>query len=557
MITQIPSSICLSQPPDGWAQQTLSQLSLDEKVGQLFMVAAVSDEELNSKPLSDAMDAGFMQTQPYKMAQTDVESYITHQHVGGIIFLGMGTPQGQIERTQHYQKLSKLPLLIGQDLEWGLTMRLHDTMRFPRNMTLGALKNEQLIYHMSAEIARQAHQLGVHIVFAPVVDINNNPANPVINDRSFGSDKHAVARKGELFMRGLQDNGIIACAKHFPGHGNTSTDSHDELPELKQTRKELDDVELYPFKHLIAQGVRSIMVAHLALPALQPSHTDTTPTSLSHAVVTDLLQHELAFNGLVVTDGLGMGALMNHYAPDEIALQAAQAGNDMLVCPVDVPQSHARIKQAVLDGTIAEQTLDNHVLKILRAKEWALRNAAHAGYDYNTFHTANAYALKKQLYQQAITLVRDDSQLLPLTQDKAHECAILQIGATPQATFITTMQQSCNAAYAHLPAQPTDDACAALHKQFASNSTVIIPIFGMNKFAHKNFGIADTTQRLIQQLHNDGKKIMLVLFGSPYSLELFKNIPSIIVAYEDDPDAQEAAAHVVLGNVSAQESLPV
>src|SRR5579871_4009939 len=288
--------------------EQLQQLSEDQKIGQLFMVAAVCDEQMNTD---------FMKTAPYTMDKEHVENLITKHGIGGIIWLGNGTPHKQIERTQHYQKLSRIPLLVAQDLEWGLSMRLksdegtQNVLRFPRAMTLGALTDDNLIYEVGNEIGRQAQQLGVHMNLAPVVDVNNNPENPIIHDRSFGDDPYAVARKSSAFMRGLRDGGIITCAKHFPGHGNTATDSHHALPFMTQSAEELEAVELVPFKQQIADGVAAVMVAHLEVPALEAQ--PKVPTSLSYAVVTQLLKQKLGFKGLVMPDGLGMRGITDHY----------------------------------------------------------------------------------------------------------------------------------------------------------------------------------------------------------------------------------------------------
>lgn len=536
-----------------WAESTPQEMTLDQKIGQLFMVAAVSNEILNAE---------FIKSSPYTMHQEYIEQLICDYHIGGIIFLGMGYPEQQIARTCRYQSLSRIPLLVGQDLEWGLSMRLHDVARFPRAMTLGAISDEQLIYDMAKEIAHQAQALGVHIVFAPVVDVNNNPRNPVIHDRSFGQDPHAVARKGLLFMQGLCDEGIIACAKHFPGHGDTEVDSHFALPCVTHTRQRLNEIELYPFKELIAHHAPAIMLAHLRVPALDPRNL---PTSLSYNVVTNVLRNELAFDGLIITDGMGMQAITNDFTDGAAELQALLAGNDIILCPTNVPQACKCIKRALADGVLTEADLNEHVLRILRAKQWASmaqKAAWRPSFDYSALHSPYAYQLKQKLYEQAITLVRNNNAL-PINQRDEQTVAYIQVGGQNKNAFATTLHETVSHAY-YLPAQPDDVALNETLSVLEGTDKIIIGIFDMNKRVHIeqsgqicNYGIAEKTCQLLAQLTQAAKNIILVLFGSPYSIQLFEHVPTVIVAYEDDSDAQIAAANVILGKLVANGRLPV
>ncbi|HZW61430.1 MAG TPA: glycoside hydrolase family 3 N-terminal domain-containing protein [Candidatus Babeliales bacterium] len=523
-----------------WAHSTLQQLTIDEKIGQLFMVPAVSDESLNTE---------FMQEEDYVMNQEYVEQLIQNHKIGGVIFLGKGNPEKQIEVTQRFQSISNIPLLIGQDLEWGLSMRLANSIRFPRNMTLGAIDDDQLLYNMGYEIGCQMRNLGVHVNFAPVVDVNNNAENPVINDRSFGENKEAVAHKGKIIARGLRDAGAIPCAKHFPGHGDTETNSHDRLPKIEHNTKRLDTIELYPFKQLIDDGIEMIMIAHLAIPALEPA--ENLPTSLSYNVVTKLLREKLGFKGLIITDGLGMHAVTNHHELGQIGLRALTAGNDIILCTVDVPASIELIKQAINNGTITQRELDEHVYRILRIKEQVIQTFK-TECNLARLHTPQAYALKKRLYQEAVTVVRDRQKNIPITDSKS--IAVLQCGSNSDELFTTAIADAmrCNV-YQFANDTNVDSMVNNLHEA----EMIVISMHGMNKFAQKQFGIADSTRDLINQLNAQGKKIILVLFGSPYSISLFDTISTITVAYEDDADAQRAAAQVVLGNVKAHGKLPV
>jgi len=283
--------------------------------------------------------------------------------------MGVSSPEKQAELTAYYQSISTTPLLIGQDLEPGRIMsaRFPTLPPFPSAMELGAIGDEQIIYNIGKEIGTFCNKVGVNINFAPVADVNNNPNNIVIGDRSFGENPDHVAKKAATFMRGLQDAGVLACAKHFPGHGDTDVDSHHALPHIPHDRKRLDNVELYPFKQLIKKGIDAVMTAHLCVPALEPKKDN--PTSLSYKVVTNLLRNELGFEGLIITDALDMQGVRTTHKPGETELRALLAGNDILLCPVDIPEAVDLIKQALVNGNLSHETLDQHVLRILLAKE--------------------------------------------------------------------------------------------------------------------------------------------------------------------------------------------
>jgi beta-glucosidase-like glycosyl hydrolase len=340
----------------GWAEQTLKKLTLEEKVGQLFMIGVVSEPEKYIE---------FHKVWGHHVDQKEVEKLIRDYHIGGLIFFS-GTAKKQVNMTNVFQKISKLPLLVGQDCEFGLGMRLKDAMSFPKNGTLGKLDDELLVYGCAKKIGKQCRAIGVHVNFAPVVDINSNPKNPIIGVRSFGSCKELVARLGKIFAKGLRDGGIFACAKHFPGHGNTDVDSHLSLPVVSHSKERLFTEELYPFKHLIDSGVDAIMTAHLSVPELDSSGT---PASLSRLIVTDLLRKELKFDGLIFTDAMSMGGILKLYSPKEAALLAIKAGNDILLCPLNIKKSIKHIIQAVRKKDLSEKELDSHILRILKAKE--------------------------------------------------------------------------------------------------------------------------------------------------------------------------------------------
>jgi beta-N-acetylhexosaminidase len=536
--------------PSSHAQELLQSMTLRQKIGQLFMVAATSIFYAANNPLFPTQ-----QDCPYKIDSEHIKRLIRDYHIGGLIFLFKSEPDLQIAALHMYQKEAKIPLLIGQDLEWGLSQSLdHDpskVTRYPHLMTLGALSkdNEYLIYEFGQEIGKQCAQIGVHINFAPVADVNNNPANPVIHDRSFGDDPAKVARLAILYMQGLQDAGIIACAKHFPGHGDVSVDSHEELPRLDHARNRLDTIELLPFKALIDAGVGAVMNAHLEVPAFD-AHINR-PSSMSHRIVTQLLRDELHFQGLAITDGLGMKAITNHYKPGELELEAFLAGNDILLCPLDVPHAVDLIEKAIKDGRVSEKELDRRVLKILHAKEWAFaQQRKHITHDPLAFLIRpEACALQEQLYRKTITIARNNLSA-PFGPDLLEQSCIMQIGGTKNEYVPSNINAS---------AALTNDEVNACLSRASDHDTVIILLNGMNKFAHKNFGISPHLKSLLSQLKERGKQIIIVVFGSPYSICNFDNADAVILAYayKETPALWKGVRDLLIETMRAEGRLPV
>ncbi|MBY0424015.1 MAG: glycosyl hydrolase, partial [Cytophagales bacterium] len=324
-----------------WVDSVFETMSLDQKIGQLFMVAAYSNRD--------------------EKHYANIDSLVSIYHLGGLIFM-QGGPVRQATLTNRYQSKAKIPLFISIDGEWGLAMRLDSTVSYPRQMTLGAIKDVSHIYDMGAEIARQCRRIGIHIDFAPVVDVNSNPANPVIGFRSFGESKEQVAARGIAYMKGLQDNKVLACAKHFPGHGNTDTDSHHDLPVINNSKRRMDEIELYPFRKLIKDSLASVMVAHIHVPAYDDEPNKAT--TLSENVVTDLLKGKLDFEGLVFTDALNMKGVSKYFKPGEVDVKALLAGNDVLLFSENVPIAIEKIKEAIEAHQISEKEIDKRVKKI-------------------------------------------------------------------------------------------------------------------------------------------------------------------------------------------------
>ena len=330
---------------DKWVKKQFNKLSKDQRIAQLMIIRAHSN--LGPDHVKEVTDL--------------VKKY----NVGGLCFF-QGGPVRQATLTNFYQSIAKTPLMIAIDGEWGLGMRLDSVINFPRQLMMGAVPDARLIYQFGLAVGEQCKRLGIHVNYAPDIDINNNPMNPVINDRSFGEDKYKVALFGVQYMKGMQDVGVMACAKHFPGHGDVSVDSHYDLPVINKTRAELDQLELYPFRELIKAGVGSMMIAHLAIPSIDT--TANLPTSLSVKNVTDLLRNELGYQGISFTDALEMQGVAKFFPKGDASVMSLIAGNDMLCLPGDVPGSIAKVKQAIKDGRLTWDDLNARVKKVLLAK---------------------------------------------------------------------------------------------------------------------------------------------------------------------------------------------
>lgn len=536
-------------------EELVATLSLREKIGQLFVVAAASNFSQPTEQLASSMAQC-----PYNMDPQYIQRLIKEYNVGGVIFLFKSDPVTQMALANRFNQIAKIPLLIAQDCEWGLSMRLDidptKVVRYPRNMTLGAIKNDQLVYEISHEIGNQCAAIGVHMNCAPVVDVNNNKANPVIHDRSFGDNPERVARLAQLCVHGLHDAGVLACAKHFPGHGDTHIDSHINLPVINHGRDRLEHVELVPFQALIKSGIDAIMHAHLCVPELDASGV---PSSLSYDIVTRLVRHELGFDGLNITDGLGMDAVMKRYEPGQLELAAFLAGHDILLCPLDVPRAVDLIEQAIKSGRVSEEDLNHRVLKILRAKKWAFEHQKIARENLGEVEAyltrPEAYQLQRQAYRAAVTLVQQHAQL-SFDKNTFDISCIVQIGNLPDNALKKSCQYygravlNCSAV---LPQQELDTCINEAQK----HDTIVIAIGQMNKFITQNFGVGENTLKVVEQLHKIGKKIIIVLFGTPYSITLFQDADVILAAYEDAPAAQEAVVDVLRGQLEPAGKLPV
>ena len=448
--------------------------------------------------------------------------------------------------------------MISMDAEWGTGMRLkEDGMSFPYAMMLGAIQDNRLIYDMGKEIARELRRLGVHINFAPVADVNNNPNNPVINYRSFGEDRYNVTAKSYMYMKGMQDGNVMACAKHFPGHGDTDVDSHYDLPVITHNNQRLDSIEIFPFRVLAEQGIQSIMLAHLHVPAIDS--VPNLPTTLSVPAVQDLLKSKLGFDGLIFTDGLGMKGVTKHYRSGEVEAKALVAGNDVLLLPQDVGAAFKEIKNYMASGHLSEEQVATSVKKILRYKHRLGLTSPQRINPINLrkeLNSKEAMTLKKRLTENAMTLVRNEKDLLPLRDLGNKKIASLSLGSRSKTNFQKRLDLYGRIAHFHSEKEPSSYGKKQLLTQLKNHSTVIISLHDMSNSASKNFGLSKTQIDLVNEL-NALTKVVLVVFGNPYSLKHFDNIECVLEAYDEDVITQDVAAQALFGTFSINGRLPI
>jgi beta-glucosidase-like glycosyl hydrolase/CubicO group peptidase (beta-lactamase class C family) len=516
-----------------WVDSTYNSLSLKEKIGQLYMVQVFSSQDQKTKE--------------------SILNQITAHHIGGVIY-SKGGPVRQAQLNNELQAASKIPLLVGMDAEWGLSMRLDSTYAFPWNMTLGAVKDLNLIRQTGVQIGEHCKRIGVHFNFAPVVDINTNPKNPIIGNRSFGEEKEAVTSRSLAFMEGMQSVSVLANAKHFPGHGDTSSDSHKTLPTISFSEKRIDSLELYPYKKLFSKGLSSVMVAHLNVPNLdsRPNY----PSSLSYPIVTELLKDKLGFKGLIFTDALSMKGASNFSDPGEIDLQAFLAGNDVMLMSNDVSQGVEVLQKAVESGVISEERLAHSVKKILKAKyKVGLQN-------FVPIDTTNLVAdlnrqkddvLYGELMENAITLVQNQKQTLPLKNLELHKVAYVSMGNDNATPFVNALNKYTKVDT--VSANNLDELIGAL----SHYNTVIVGLHTSNVNPWKSYRFTEKELVWLYEIARTNN-VILTLFAKPYALNDFKtveNFESILMAYQNSPIAQQKAAQIIFGALPAKGNLPV
>ena len=538
MVASVASQAKLKAAGSDWAERTYNSMSLDEKIGQLFMIRAHSDKD--------------------RTHENQVKKYIQEYHVGGLCFF-QGTPTKQARLTNEFQRAAKIPLMIGVDAEWGLGMRFKEkAFSFPRQLQLGAIQDYNIIYEMGLQVAQHAKRIGIHVNFAPVVDVNNNIDNPVINDRSFGEDKYNVATKAYAYMKGMQDGGIMACAKHFPGHGDTAVDSHADLPIISHSRKRLDSIELMPFKVMAREGVESMMVAHLSIPAIDDR--PNRPSTLSKKLIDGIIREEMHFDGLVFTDAMEMQGVVKYFKDGQAEVEALLAGNDIILLPNHLPQAYKAIKKAVEDSIISDQRLKESVLRILKSKQdyglskrQIITNEGTIDADLNN---KEAQILNCELIEQSLTIARNESFQIPVREIANKTFASLAIGTKKKTAFQSRLDSYVDCRHYNLGKSFSQSDKDRIFKSVSSADLIFISLHDMSKYSSKNFGLSQEAIDLIKDI-SFSKNVILTVFGSPYSLKYFDDVEHVLMSYAEDKITQDLSAQGLFGAFDFSGKLPV
>jgi B-glycosidase len=508
-----------------YADSVYAKLSMDERIGQLYIVALYTNKDQNHI--------------------SGVRKLVEQERIGGIILMQDDAEQ-EIALVNEFQKKSRVPMLFGMDAEWGLYQRIKTAHKFPWAMTLGAIQDNNLVYEMASKIAEDAKKMGIYWNFAPVVDVNTNPKNPIIGNRSFGSDVQNVIAKALAYAQGLQDNGVLAAIKHFPGHGDTDVDSHLDLPVVKHSLDRLNKIELSPFKALMDKKIGGVMIAHLYVPQLEKGKN--IPASISYDIVTNLLKNKFRYEGLVITDALNMNAVAKKYPAGELDLRAFKAGNDVLLFSQDVPTGKKLIKEAIQKGEISEKRLEESVKKILKTKYLLglqnLRPLSSEGIN-NALNNDSHAKISEKLYANALTLLKDEKQLLPLREKEVY---YLPLEEASHEAFLQELSKEIKVkkiSFKEVQSIP-------------ENAVVIIGLHKDNSTAYKPYRVSWESKRLINQVKSRNKLILNV-FGSPYALQDvdISGISSVLVSYENNPLSMKATAEAYLGKQKINGRLPV
>ena len=508
-----------------YADSLYAKLSMDERIGQLYIVALYTNKDQNHI--------------------SGVRKLVEQERIGGIILMQDDAEQ-EIALVNEFQKKSRVPMLFGMDAEWGLYQRIKTAHKFPWAMTLGAIQDNNLVYEMASKIAEDAKKMGIYWNFAPVVDVNTNPKNPIIGNRSFGSDVQNVIAKSLAYAQGLQDNGVLAAIKHFPGHGDTDVDSHLDLPVVKHSLERLNKIELAPFKALMDKKIGGAMIAHLYVPQLEKGKN--IPASISYDIVTNLLKNKFRYEGLVITDALNMNAVAKKYPAGELDLRAFKAGNDVLLFSQDVPTGKKLIKEAIQKGEISEKRLEESVKKILKTKYLLglqnLRPLSSEGIN-NALNNDSHAKISEKLYANALTLLKDEKQLFPLREKEVY---YLPLEEASHEAFLQELSKEIKVkkiSFKEIQSIP-------------ENAVVIIGLHKDNSTAYKPYRVSWESKRLINQVKSRNK-VILNVFGSPYALQDvdISGISSVLVSYENNPLSMKATAEAYLGKQKINGRLPV
>ena len=509
-----------------WVDKTYNSLSQDEKLGQLFIVALYTNkgEEFINQ----------------------IRNIVKNDKIGGLILMQDDAAR-EINLVNEFQSQSKVPLMIGMDAEWGVFQRIAKAHKYPWAITLGAIQDKNLITEMSAKIAEDCKRMGINWDFAPVVDVNTNPNNPIIGNRSFGSDVNNVVNSALAYSNGLQDNRILAAIKHFPGHGDTDKDSHLDLPVVSHNLERLEKIEIAPFKALMNKGIGGVMVAHLYVPSLE--NEKGIPASVSKKIVTGLLKEKLGYKGLIITDALNMGAVANKFKAGELDAMAFKAGNDLMLFSQDVATGKKLIQKAIDNGEIQQNRVEESVKKILLTKYYLGLN------QYNNINPENVNedlnnashsALVQKMYANALTLIKDDKKLLPLDCKETYYYVPLE--EAPYETFLNQLNLGTTVIFKNSNEINTIPA----------NSKVIVGFHKDNSTAYKPYKISDASKKILSDLTKN-QNVILDVFGSPYALKDIdiSKVSTVLVSYENNDDAMKATANGILGQTKISGRLPV
>lgn len=509
-----------------WVDKTYNSLSQDEKLGQLFIVALYTNkgEEFINQ----------------------IRNIVKNDKIGGLILMQDDAAR-EINLVNEFQSQSKVPLMIGMDAEWGVFQRIAKAHKYPWAITLGAIQDKNLITEMSAKIAEDCKRMGVNWDFAPVVDVNTNPNNPIIGNRSFGSEVNNVVNSALAYSNGLQDNRILAAIKHFPGHGDTDKDSHLDLPVVSHNLERLEKIEIAPFKALMNKGIGGVMVAHLYVPSLE--NEKGIPASVSKKIVTGLLKEKLGYKGLIITDALNMGAVANKFKAGELDAMAFKAGNDIMLFSQDVATGKKLIQKAIDNGEIQQNRVEESVKKILLTKYYLGLN------QYNNINPENVNedlnnashsVLVQKMYANALTLIKDDKKLLPLDCKDTYYYVPLE--EAPYETFLNQLNTGTTVIIKKSNEINTIPA----------NSKVIVGFHKDNSTAYKPYKISDASKKILSDLTKN-QIVILDVFGSPYALKDIdiSKVSTVLVSYENNEEAMKATANGILGQTKISGRLPV
>jgi len=524
--------------PNRWVDSVFKKMSRAEKVGQLFMVRAHTN-------LGNAYS-------------DSVAKVIKKQHLGGVVFF-QGGPQRQAVLTNKYQSLSKTPLMIALDGEWGLGMRLDSTISYPYQMTLGAVQDNNLIYRMGQQIAKDFKRLGIQINFAPVMDVNNNPKNPVINYRSFGDNKYNVANKGIAYMSGLQESGIFTTAKHFPGHGDTNVDSHYDLPLLNFSKERLDSLEMYPFKKAVEAGLSGVMVAHMNIPSLD--NTPNLPSTLSKPIVTNILKNQIGFKGLVFSDAMDMKGVVKFFPNGEADVRGLIAGNDVIELSQNSERAIKLVKKSIRQHRLSWDDIDKKVRKILEAKYWMNLHKYQPVETKKLVEDLNRPESKviiQEIADAAVTVVKG-AELFPLKNDFVRKTAILSIGPKDPTAFSNQLKKSNPQAMLFIvPKDITTKELEAVKTALKRYDQIIMSVHDTRTRPGGTLDYSNALKLFIADMAS--LNTISAVFANPYTIAGLPGIEkskALIVGYQNSSEIQNAAARVMQGVLKAKGKLPV